>query len=55
MFADKVLIVFAMICEFGMEQMMDKTVYVKCDKETIAKRLVSAGYALDYISNLSSI
>ena len=55
MFADKVVVVLAMMCEFGMEGMMDKTIYVKCDKDIITKRLVKNGYSLDYISNLGSI
>lgn len=37
MFADKVIVVFAMMYEFGMEGMMDRTIYVKCDKEVIAQ------------------
>lgn len=55
LFSDKVVIVFGMMCEFGMEGMMDKTICLDCDQETASRRLIAKGYRLDYVQNLNKI
>lgn len=55
MFSDKAVIIFGMMCEFGMQGMMDKTICVECDQETAIKRLIAKGYSINYVQDLSRI
>lgn len=55
MFSDKAVIIFGMMCEFGMQGMMDKTICIECDKNTAIKRLIARGYSINYVQDLSKI
>lgn len=54
-FSDKIAVMFSLMCELGMEQIFDRTIFMENDRETRVARLVKHGLDIGYISDIEKI
>lgn len=54
-FSDKIAVQFSLMCELGMEQLFDRTIFLENDAKTRMSRLVRHGLDLDYVSDLEKV
>lgn len=54
-FSDKIAVMFSFMCELGMEQIFDRTIFMENDQKTRVSRLVKHGLDISYISDIEKI